>query len=105
MVPPPKVVPPPRVEDPVTPRRSPQLAALRNYIKDEVDAPARNTRSQTDNRRSTTQEAMLAAVAQRKVAQAQFAQRSFLIEIFSALLYKDTGKLMEYQRLMKNPKY
>ena len=48
---------------------------------------------------------MLAAVAQRKVAQAQFAQRSFLIEIFSALLYKDTGKLMEYQRLTKNPKY
>ena len=44
-------------------------------------------------------------VAQLKVTQANLAQRKFPKEIISAVLDKDTGLLMEYQNLMKNPKY
>ena len=50
---------------------------------------------------------MLASVhvAQLKVTPEQLAQRKFPKELFSAVLDKDTGKFMKYQRLINNPKY
>ena len=103
VMPHPRVVPPPRASDLVNPRRSPQMEALHNDIKYEVDALARNTRIQTGKRGSTTQEAMLIAVAQLRVTLAHLAQRKFPIEILSAVLDKNTFEIMEYQRMMNNP--
>ena len=94
VVSPPRVVPPPRAEDLVTPQRSHRLADLHNDIKYEVENPARNTRIQTGKRRPTTQDYMLVAVAHLKVTPAQLAQRKFPVEMISAVLDKDTGKLM-----------
>ena len=44
-------------------------------------------------------------VAQQKLTQYWLAQRNFPLEIISAVLNKDTGELMEYRKLRKNPKY
>ena len=43
--------------------------------------------------------------AQRKIAPDRLAQRKFPLEILSAVVNKDTGYLIEYQKLMKNQKY
>ena len=50
---------------------------------------------------------MLAYVNREKltVTPAQLARRKFPKEMLSAVLDEDTGELMEYRKLMKNPKY
>ena len=98
---------PPRTAQPATPRKSPQLVAQRRKIEYEVDAHARKKKSQNGKRRSTTQETMLASMkmAHQKVKPPQLAQRKFPREMIRDVLEKDTGKLMEYRRLTKNPKY
>ena len=112
-VPPPKVALPPRVVTPPTAshqvplRRSPRLAAQRSKIEYEVVTPAHNTPINTRQRSSPTQDTMLASVnrAQLTVTPAQLARRKFLKEMLSAVLDEDTGELVEYRKLMKNPKY
>ena len=42
--------------------------------------------------------------AQRKLKRDRLLQRKFLLEMLSAVIKEDTGKLMEYWKLMKNPK-
>ena len=44
-------------------------------------------------------------VAPQKLAPKRLAQRRFPLEIISAVLDEDTGKLMEYRKLMKKTKY
>ena len=63
--------------------------------------------SKQAQRKSITHEAMLEYinVAQRRLTHVRLAQRKFPIEILSAVLNEDTGKFMEYLKLMKNPKY
>jgi hypothetical protein len=70
-------------------------------------APAYNTRSRNPNFRSVAQEAMLscADVSQLKVSPRTLASRCFPFEMINAVLDEDTGELMEYRHLMKNPKY
>ena len=50
---------------------------------------------------------MLASVnrAQLIVTLAKLARRKFQKEMLSAVLDKDMGELMDYRKLMKNPKY
>ena len=57
--------------------------------------------------KSSTREAILAYLdtAPRKLIPRRLAQRSFPLEILSAVLNKDTGELMEYRKLMQKPKY
>ena len=54
-----------------------------------------------------TQEAMLASVnvAHMKVTPTKVVQRKLPKEMISAVLDKDTVKLMEYRKFMDNPKY
>ena len=100
-------MPPPSVEKPLTPRRSPRLAAQSIKKEAEEDEPAHNTRSKQVQRKPSTQEEMLAHLhaAQRKITPDWLAQRSFPLEMLSAGPKKDTGELMEYQKLMKKTKY
>ena len=44
-------------------------------------------------------------VSQLKFIPESFSEHNFLKEMISAVLDKNTVKLMEYRRLMKNPKY
>ena len=44
-------------------------------------------------------------VAQMKFTPEKLAKRTFTKEMTIDVLDEDTGKLMEYRRLMKNPKY
>ena len=39
------------------------------------------------------------------VTPAQLTRREFLKDMLSDVLVENTGKLMEYRKLMKNPKY
>ena len=57
--------------------------------------------------KSSTQEAMLSYLnaAPQKLAPNRLIQRHFPLEIISAVLDEDTGKLMEYRKLMKKTKY
>ena len=100
------MAPPPRVEQTVTPRRSPQLAAqiIRKETKD--DAPAHNTRNKQAHKKSSTQDEILMYLhtAHQKLAPDRLAQRRFPLKTLSAVLDKETGELMEYWRLIKNPK-
>ena len=43
--------------------------------------------------------------APQKLAPNQLVQRHFPLEIISVVLDKDNDELMEYRKLMKNPKY
>ena len=107
LVPLPRVVPPPRAAHPVTPIRSPRMTDECSEIEDEVDSPTHNTRRQKGKRRPTTQEAMLESVhvAHLHVTPEKLAQQNFMREMISAVLDEDTGELMEYRRLTKNPRY
>ena len=57
--------------------------------------------------RTPTQEAMLTSVnrAQMTLTPEKLVQWKFPRKMFSAVLDKDTGELMEYRKFMKNPKY
>ena len=44
-------------------------------------------------------------VAQMKLFPKQLYSRRFLIEMINAILNEETGELMEYRHIMKNPKY
>ena len=46
-----------------------------------------------------------AKIAQLDLAPKRLASRSFPLEILYAVLNEDTGELMEYRALMRNPKY
>ena len=69
--------------------------------------PAYNTRSRKSNLRSVTQETMLACaeVSHLNLSPKSLASRRFPLEMLNAVLDEDTGELMEYRALMKNPKY
>jgi len=57
--------------------------------------------------RSVTQETMFACaeVAHLNLSPKRLASQCFPLEILKAVLDKDTGELMEYHTLVKNPKY
>ena len=49
---------------------------------------------------------MFAAIAHRRcMSPKNLASRRFPSDMLNAVLDKDTGELMEYRHLMKNPKY
>ena len=54
-----------------------------------------------------TQETMLtcAEVSHLNLSPKNLASRRFPLEMLNAVLDEDTGELMEYRALMKNPKY
>ncbi len=74
------------------------------------DTPARNTRSQVQER-TITQETILACmttyndITSRRLTPSNAARRTFLIEILNAVLHMDTGELLEMRHLLVNPKY
>ena len=73
---------------------------------DDHQSPARNTRSKTKQPRTLTQELMLSALEASAICKPKnLANRKFPIEMLSAVLDEDTGELLEYRHLMKNPKY
>ena len=71
------------------------------------DGPARRTRSKTATLCSLVEETMLArAIAEKlKLSPRRLASRRFPAEMLNAVLDEETGELMEYRRVMKNPKY
>ncbi len=75
-----------------------------------IDAPANNTRSQTQLR-TITQEAILPCIStysniiNLRLTAANAAHQKFLLEMLNAVLDMDTGKLMEMKHLLVNPKY
>ena len=89
-----------RVVPPVTP--VPQAPRL-----DPPNGPDIRTRSKNPKFRSVAQEAMLlcATVAQTKLYPKQLTSRRFPVEMINAILNEETGELMEYRHIMKNPKY
>ena len=77
---------------------------------EDLDCPSQRTRSQTQTR-SITQECIMATVEMsttrvnaRMAAQRKY-PRQLLMEMASAVLDVDTGEMLEYRHLMKNPKY
>ena len=110
---PPRLAPAPRVAQATTPHRSPRLQAQRRTHAappDDDDAPAQNTRSKTQSC-SPIQKALLSCTttAHLRATPRALYQRRFPFampnELINAVLDEDTGELMEYRRLMKNPKY
>ena len=114
-----KTQPPPRV---IPPRISPRFSAAsypkmkkaafprvedtsNNNIKTR-QAPAHNTRSRT-RFLSLTQYEMLECVeiAQLKITPTNIDRRKFPIEMLNAVLYEETGELMEMRNLVNIPKY
>ena len=94
---PPRVVPPPRMEQLVTPRQYPLLAAQIIKKETEEDAPDHNMRSKQVQRKPSTQEEILAYLhaEQRKLTPDWLAQRRFPLEMIITMLDKDTGEFME----------
>ena len=99
----PRLVPLSRVEQPVTTRTPPLLAAQISKNETKEDAPAHKNLIKKAQHKSSTQEAMIAYlhVEQGKITLDQLSQRRFTIEMLSAVLDEDTGELMEYQKLKK----
>jgi hypothetical protein len=85
----------------------PEFLPQVDEISKALAGPAYNTRSRTTNFRLVTQETMLACaeVYQLKLSPQSLASQKFPLEMLYAVLDKDTGELMEYRALMKNPKY
>jgi hypothetical protein len=75
-----------------------------------IDAPANNTRSQTQVC-TITQEAILACIStysnitNLRLTAANAACQKFPLEMLNAVLNMDNGKLMEMKHLLVNPKY
>ena len=117
VAPPPRVVQPPRVEGTPSPAPPPRVEAPRRSPRLEQsppreetappDAPAFNTRSRTRAARPGAERAMFAAadVNRDRLSPRRLASRYFPIEMINAVLDEDTGELMEYRAVMRNPKY
>jgi hypothetical protein len=75
-----------------------------------INAPANNTRSQTQVR-TITQEAILACIStyrditNLRLMAANAARQKFPLEMLNTVLNMDTGKLMKVKHLLVNPKY
>ena len=95
---------PPRVGPP---RRSARLSELLRQEEAKTlrdDGPSHRTRSHT---RTVSQEAMFTYtdIMQINMSPRKLAVWKFLIETINAVLNEEIGELMEYQQVMKNPKY
>ena len=95
---------PPRVEPPRRSARIEDLVRQEWVEKLQDKGPAHRTISHTH---TVSQEAMLtrADIMQLNMSPRKLAGQKFPIEMINTVLNKETGEVIEYQQVRKNPKY